>query len=163
MMAMFQRLLLGIDDSAASGLAVSYATALARQHSAPVRVLYVNQYLVGGRGQTTLTFHEAQGLVDSAVQEFRSYGVDATGEVARATCFNVAARIAASAQDWAADAIVLGSHRRGRIRRPFGQGVRERVIQLSALPVLTTPGPLKVRPFHGSVAGSPPQPISRRT
>jgi nucleotide-binding universal stress UspA family protein len=163
MMAMFQRLLLGIDDSAASGLAISYATALARQNSAPVRVLYVNQYLVGGRGVTTLTSHEADELVEGAVEELRGYGVEATGEVVRATCFDVAARIAGKAEEWAADAIVLGSHRRGRVRRLLGQGVRERVIQLSALPVLTTPGPLKVRPFHPPVAGSPPQPIARPT
>jgi nucleotide-binding universal stress UspA family protein len=163
MTAMFQRVLLGMDDSAASQLGLSFMSALARQHSAAVRVLYVNQYVVGGRGHTVLTAQQAQALVDGAVAELQDNGVAASGEVVRATCFNLAARIAERADAFSADAIVLGSHRHRRVRRLFSQGVRDKVIQMSALPVLTTPAPLRVSPLHPSLAGSPPQPISRPT
>ncbi len=47
---MFTRILLAIDDSASSEAAVSFATAMAKQSSAAVRVVHVNEYLVGGRG-----------------------------------------------------------------------------------------------------------------
>jgi hypothetical protein len=70
-----------------------------------------------------------------------------------------------TAQAWSADTIVLGSHRHRRLQRLRGQGIRERVIQLSALPVLTAPSPLKVE-FGVQLPlmlGAPPQPISRRT
>jgi nucleotide-binding universal stress UspA family protein len=162
MTTMFQRLLLGIDDTAAGQIGTSFATALARQHSASVRVLYVNQFVVGGRGHTVLTSNQAHQLVDEAVEELQTYGVSASGEVLRATCFNVAPRIVEAAEQWPADAIVLGSHRHGRARHLFGQGVRERVLQLSALPIMIAPAPLKVGRLQPAMAGSPAQPISRR-
>ena len=159
---MFQRLLLGIDDTSAGQIAVSFATALSRQHAATVRVLYVNQFILGGRGHTLLSAEEADQLVGSAVEELRSNGVPATGQVLRAAYFDVALRIAEAADGWPADAIVVGSHRHRRFRRLAHQGVRERVIRLSALPVLTAPAPLKVSRAYPAIAGSPPQPISRR-
>ena len=45
---MFTRILLAIDDSDSSEAAVSFATAMAKQSSASVRVVHVNEYLVGG-------------------------------------------------------------------------------------------------------------------
>jgi nucleotide-binding universal stress UspA family protein len=142
--AMFQRLLLGIDDSTAGEISTSFATAVARQHASSVLVLYVNPYVLGGRGTTVLSSKEAEQLVDRAVDELRANGVEASGTVRRATCFDVAGRIVETAGEWSADAIVVGSHRHRRLRRLFGQGVRERIVKLSALPVLTAPAPLKV-------------------
>ena len=64
---MFTRILLAIDDSASSEAAVSFATAMARQSSAAVRVVHVNEYLVGGRGYTVETQGEAIQHLESAV------------------------------------------------------------------------------------------------
>src|ERR1700728_2336429 len=97
---MFHQLLLAIDDSPATPASVSFATALAREYSAPVHVVHVNQYQVGGRGLTLLTEAQATQLVDSAVEELRAAGVAASGSVVRGTCFDVASRIVDSAQAW---------------------------------------------------------------
>src|ERR1039457_829302 len=131
---MFQRLLLAIDDSDTGPVAVSFAIAMASPRTA-VQVVHVNQYQVGGRGLTVETRDEACRPVHAAVAELIAAGVAATGCVWTATCFGVADRIVAEADRWKADAIVLGSRRRGR--RLFGPGVRARVIRLSQLPVLT--------------------------
>ena len=64
---MFSRILLAIDDSESSEVAISFATALARQYSSAVRVVHVNEYLVGGRGFTVETKVEAIGHLENAV------------------------------------------------------------------------------------------------
>jgi nucleotide-binding universal stress UspA family protein len=140
---MFQRLLLAIDGSDAGPVAISFAIAMASPGTA-VHVVHVNQYQVGGRGLTIETGEEACRPVQVAVTELLAAGVRATGVVCTSTCFAVADRIVAEADRWAADAIVLGSHRRRGGRRLLGQGVRARITRLSQLPVLTAPAPLKV-------------------
>ncbi len=141
---MFKRFLLAIDGTAAGELGVSFATALARQHDASVHVFHVNEFIFGGRGVTMETQAEATRLVDSAVDQLRAAGVEASGECALANCFTLAPRIADAATESAGDAILLGSHRHRRLTRLFGRGVRERVIRTTPLPVLTAPSPLKL-------------------
>jgi nucleotide-binding universal stress UspA family protein len=142
---MFHQLLLAIDDSPAGPVSISFATALARDCSASVHVVHVNQYQLGGRGLTVLTDAEATQLVDSAVQELRAAGVAASGSVVRGTCFDVASRIVESADAWSAQTIILGSRGRHRFfpnRR--GRGVRQQVMRGSPIPVVSAPAPLKV-------------------
>jgi nucleotide-binding universal stress UspA family protein len=142
---MFSRILLAIDDSPSSDIAVSFATAMARQSAASVRVVHVNEYLVGGRGFTVETHAEAVRHLESAVRALRSAGIPAEGSLYLTSCFGVETRIVTAAQDWSADVIVLGSRRRRRWFSRFGtNGMRERVIALTALPVLTAPAPLSV-------------------
>lgn len=159
---MFERLLLGVDDSGSGPVAVSFAAALARTHRAEVRVVHVNTFVLGGRGQTALTSGEARDLVARAVRELREYGVPATGLVCRATPANVAARLAEAADEWRADGIVLGSRRLRRFPRLRGQGLRERVLRHSTLSVLAAPAPLRVDARLQPVpSGSPAQTIAR--
>jgi nucleotide-binding universal stress UspA family protein len=141
---MFTRILLAIDDSASSEAAVSFATAMARQSSAAVRIVHVNEYLVGGRGYTVETQAEAIQHLERAVNSLRAAGIPTEGSLYLTSCFGVEARIANSAHDWSADVIVLGSRRRRRFSRFAGKGVRERVTNLTQLPVLTAPAPLQV-------------------
>jgi nucleotide-binding universal stress UspA family protein len=142
---MFTRILLAIDDSDASEVAISFATAKARQASASVRVVHVNEYLVGGRGLTVVTQAEAIELLERAVGTLRGAGIPTEGSLYLTSCFGVEARIANAAHDWSADVIVLGSRRRRHWRRLAGPGMRERVIGLTSLPVLTAPAPLAVQ------------------
>ena len=64
---MFTRILLAIDDSASSEAAVSFATAMAKRSSASVRVVHVNEFLVGGRGFAVETQAEAIQHLEGAV------------------------------------------------------------------------------------------------
>jgi nucleotide-binding universal stress UspA family protein len=141
---MFSRILLAIDDSESSEVAISFATALARRHGSAVRVVHVNEYLVGGRGFTIETKVQAIGHLESAVSALRSAGVPTEGSLYLTSCFGVDVRIANAAHDWSADVIVLGSRRRRRFTRLGGKGMRERVTSLTPLPILTAPAPLTV-------------------
>jgi nucleotide-binding universal stress UspA family protein len=141
---MFTRILLAIDDSASSEAAVSFATAMARQCSASVRIVHVNEYLVGGRGFAVETQAEAIQLLEGAVTAVRAAGIPTEGALYLTSCFGVESRITNAAHTWSADVIVLGSRRRRRFNRFAGKGVRERVISLTTLPVLTAPAPLEV-------------------
>jgi nucleotide-binding universal stress UspA family protein len=141
---MFSRILLAIDDSESSEVAISFATALARQYSGAVRVVHVNEYLVGGRGFTVETKAQAISHLENAVSTLRAAGIATEGSLYLTSCFGVDVRIANAAHDWSADVIVLGSRRRRRFARLGGKGMRERVTSLTALPVLTAPAPLEV-------------------
>jgi nucleotide-binding universal stress UspA family protein len=141
---MFRRLLLGIDDSPSGEVAVDFTTALAQRCSASVHVLFVNEYLVGGRGISLLTKDEATELLTAAVVQLHDAGIHATGSSVVDSYRHVAARLAETAREQDADAIVLGSHRRRRFDRLFSTQIREQATRLTELPVLTAPSPLEV-------------------
>jgi nucleotide-binding universal stress UspA family protein len=150
---MFNRVLLAIDDSDSSEVALSFATAVALQSSGAVRVVHVNEYLVGGRGFTIETQAEAISRLEGAVATLRAAGIPTEGSLYLTSCFGVDARIVNAAHEWSADVIVLGSRRRRRFARLGGKGMRERVTSLTALPVLTAPAPLEVASGNLSAAG----------
>jgi nucleotide-binding universal stress UspA family protein len=141
---MFDRILLAIDDSPASEVATAFTVAFARQCSASVHVLHVNERLVGGRGLTLHTGDEATELVSRAVLELREAGIRASGSARVGSYRQVPSRIVETATARCADAIVLGSHRRGWLGRLFSPQVRDRTTRLTKLPVMTAPSPLKV-------------------
>jgi len=141
---MFSRIVVTTDGTASGDAAVSFTIALAREQNATVRVVHVNELLVGGRGVATESEPEAMDIVDRAVARLRGAAIDADGVHFLANCFTVSDRIAEAAQDWAADVIVFGSKRRRRLVRFGGAGVRERVTAATGLPTLTAPAPLKV-------------------
>jgi nucleotide-binding universal stress UspA family protein len=159
---MFQRLLVAVDDSPSTPVALSYTIALARTVGASVHVLHANLFQVGGRGFTELTESEATELVDAAVAQLRDEGIDATGSVARATCYSIGQIVADAALVRQCDAIVLGSRRRTRMARLFGRGAREQITRASSLPVLTAPAPLTVPVGHRGRPGSAGVPSRRR-
>src|ERR1700728_107199 len=121
---MFTRILLAVDGTRSGETAVSFATALARQSGSSVRVVHVNELLVGGRGYASETELESMEIVDTAVAYLLSEGVAADGVHYLANCFTIADRIAEAATGWGADVIVLGSKRRRWLSRFGGGGLR---------------------------------------
>jgi nucleotide-binding universal stress UspA family protein len=140
---MFDRLLLALDDSPAGEVALLFAAALARRTGASVHVLHVNERLVGGNGVTLRSSEESTGLVSDAVRQLAEAGVRAAGSVRVSSYRHVPERIARTALERSADAIVLGSTRHRRLGRLLSAQVRERTTRLTALPVLTAPAPLR--------------------
>jgi nucleotide-binding universal stress UspA family protein len=141
---MFSRMLLAVDRSESAEVAALFAAGLATQCGSSVRVVHVNELLVGGRGYAAETEQEAMDVVDRAVATLTGAGVPADGVHHLANCFTVADRIAEAAQGWGADVIVLGSHRRRWLPRVGGSGIRERLTALTGLPTLTAPAPLRI-------------------
>jgi nucleotide-binding universal stress UspA family protein len=141
---MFERVALAIDRGDAGRMATSFAVSLAGNGNTPgsVRVVHINEFLFGGRGHTVETQAEAAAVVQEAVDELRAAGVEATGEVRLATCFNTAAAIADAAAEWGADVIVVGSRRHPRLGALFSRGVRGRITRMTPLPVVAAPAPI---------------------
>jgi nucleotide-binding universal stress UspA family protein len=141
---MFSRILLAVDGTDSADVAISFTSALARQFDAQVRVVHVNELLVGGRGFAAETELEAMDIVDTAVARFRGAGVHADGVHFLANCFALDDRIAEAASEWGADVIVFGSRRRRWLPRLSGRGLRERVTAITGLPTLVAPAPLRL-------------------
>lgn len=142
---MFEQLLLAVDGSPAGELATDFTAALARRCGARVHVLLVNDRLLAGQGATLLSEAEAVEIVACSVDRLGDAGIEADGSVGVAPHAQVADQIAAVATAWGADAVVLGSHRRSRLlERLFANGVRERVMRRTGLPVVVAPSPLQV-------------------
>jgi nucleotide-binding universal stress UspA family protein len=142
---MFRRILLAVDGTESGEVAASFTGGVASQSSAVVRVVHVNELLVGGRGFARHTDKEARQIVDAVARTLVRAGVPATGEVRVAPSFDVPSRIADAASDWGADVIVLGSRRRrplsvlGRFSR---HGMHKLVTSRTTLPTLIAPAPL---------------------
>jgi nucleotide-binding universal stress UspA family protein len=139
---MFQRLLVAIDGTETSDVTLSFAGALAQHSGAVVHVLYVNEYIVGSRGIPLHTNAEATELLTGAVDLLRAQGLRVTGSAPRASYRQVPQHIVASAADFSADAIVVGTRRRRRLGRLFSAHVREHTIRLTSLSVIAAPAPL---------------------
>ena len=121
---MFSRILVAVDGSDSGTVAVDFATALAHDPGARVRIVHVNELIVGGRGVAYESESEAMEIVDRAVATLRGRGIDADGVHYLANCFTSPERIAEAAQDWGADVIVFGSRRHRRWMRLRGAGLR---------------------------------------
>ena len=147
---MFNHILLAIDDSPSGPAAVSFAMAMANNSQATVHVVHMNEFVVGGRGHTVETRDEAARVVAEAVAELKEVGVEASGQVGLSNCFAVADHVVEIADQSSADVIVVGSRRRSRWGGLRGQGVRERITELTSLPVMTAPPPLRL-----GVSGAP--------
>jgi nucleotide-binding universal stress UspA family protein len=149
---MFERLVVAVDGSPASEVGLSFTTALALAHRSSVHVVHANALLATGRGVTSESHDAADQIVADAVCQLAESGIDASGEHVTVPYFRVGPRIARVADQIGADAIVVGSHRRRRLGRLFGQGVRERVTRATSLPVLVAPAPLRVGRVRRSAA-----------
>jgi nucleotide-binding universal stress UspA family protein len=138
---MWVRLLLAIDQFESGQIALEFIAGLAAATGSEVRVLHVRE-LMQGRVPPLGTSADAQLLVDAAVFCLRLAGVGAEGRVCSAQTRDVARRIVEESSFWECNAIVLGSRRLLGFARLSGGGVRERVLRLSPLPVITAPRPV---------------------
>jgi nucleotide-binding universal stress UspA family protein len=99
---------------------------------------------MGTGGMPLHTNEEAIALLTRAAEQLRAEGIRVTGSARRASYRQIPQRIATAAEEFAADAIVLGSRRRNRVLRLFSRRVRERTVRLTSLPVITAPAPLDI-------------------
>jgi nucleotide-binding universal stress UspA family protein len=139
---MWDRLLLAIDQFESGQTALKFTAGLAASTGANVQVMHVRELSRAARVPPLETPAEADALVDEAVFSLRMAGIGADGRACSFPQDQVPRRIVEESTNWMCDAIVLGTRRLHGISRLSARGVRERVIRLSALPVVAAPTPI---------------------
>ena len=135
----FGRIVVAVDQFDADLSAVKLATALGLKSGAKMRVVHVREREVYAPRTFILeTMDEAKDLVDRAATELRQVGLEVDGVITSAWVGKTSQAILAAADDFGADAIVIG---RPRARRVFGRRTRERLLRSSSVPVLVAPRP----------------------
>lgn len=146
---MFKRILLGMDDSDPSQMALERAIELAALVGAELRVLHVldltdlaqDAEFVNGSEQSAGRMSEGQTLVDEAVRRAQAASVEAGGVLApvQTTDKKVEDIVVEQADEWSADLIVLGTHGRAGLTRLLRGSVAEAVLRAAGRPVLLFP------------------------
>jgi nucleotide-binding universal stress UspA family protein len=140
---MWDRMLLAIDGYESGQHALDFTTRLAVDTGTEVRVLHIRAMPVSPRVPPLETPSEASILVEEAVFCLRMAGVAADGTSCAERENQVARRIVEESTHQGCDVIVLGSRRLRGVHRLSGRGVRQRVVRLSSLPVITAPTPAR--------------------
>ncbi|MGA3351558.1 MAG: universal stress protein [Acidimicrobiales bacterium] len=142
---MWGRLLLAIDHSDSGQVALEFTARLAADAASEVCVFHVREVPTNIRAVPLENLAEAQLVVEEALSYLRLAGLGAEGRLCSAPDEYVASRIVEASAEWQCGAIVLGSRRLRGLGRLSGRGVRERVLRLSDLPVITAPTPVYER------------------
>lgn len=141
---MFKHILVPLDGSSHSEVAISKAIAMAKAFNSTVTLLSViDIYAIAGlgvdvaAGQTdylSAATAEAKQAVDSALQLFEAEGVAATPSIMEGQA--VYKSILAAAEACSADLIVMGSHGRKGLEKLVLGSVAGQVLSHTHLPVM---------------------------
>jgi nucleotide-binding universal stress UspA family protein len=142
---MWSRLLLAIDQYDSGQIALQFTIGMARNIGTDVRVIHVREVSRLSAVLTLENSHEAHSLVEKALVSLRMAGVNAEGRIRTLPEGRVAHAVVEESAIHGSDAIVLGARRLSGISRVSGRGVRERILRVSALPVIVAPSPLSTR------------------
>jgi nucleotide-binding universal stress UspA family protein len=136
---MWSSLLFALDQFESGQRALEFVSDVAVGHDCSVRVLHIRELSHMARVPPIETPADADELVADAVFRLRMCGVGAGGRSRTSLRDRVAERIVEEAMYHECEAIVLGSRRLHGYARLSAQGVRERVIRLSDLPLIIAP------------------------
>ena len=148
---MYRRILVAIDGSATAGLALREAIALTKNQGATLRLVhvvdlgpaYVNVETTSQLDDYERALRDSGRLVlDKALAGAQSAGVQAESRLLEIVTINerVADAIAAEAQRWPADLIVIGTHGRRGFRHLMLGSVAESLVRVARQPVLLVRG-----------------------
>jgi nucleotide-binding universal stress UspA family protein len=159
---MWSSLLFALDQFESGQRALEFASDLAAANGCSVRVLHIREFSHMGRLPPIETQADAAELVADAVFRLRMRGVGAGGRSRASLRDRVAERIVEEAMFHECDAIVLGSRRLHGYARLSAQGVRERVLRFSELPLLIAPTGTVKGPVNPFFLGEPAARSERR-
>jgi len=146
---MFKRILVAVDGSHTAGLALQEAVKLAKELRAQLRVVHVvdevslNWPEGGDFAEIKEVFRKSsRQILEKADAEMRKAGMTAETKMLEIETFGhrVADMIAAEAEAWPADLIVIGTHGRRGVNRLLLGSVAEGVARVAAKPVLLIRG-----------------------
>jgi universal stress protein A len=151
----FRRILVAIDFSPASKVAVSYALSLADRYAGRVHLLYVwaefvppQPDLMFWANRHPITHEQMREEAERWMADFvSSEGLAERKNVSSAVTEGVAdAVILETAEQMAADVVVMGTHGRTGIPRLLLGSVAEKVVRHAKCPVLTVQAEASTRP-----------------
>ena len=146
---MYRRILVAVDGSQTSNLALEHALQLGKDQGARVRIVHALeslQYLVALAGGYVFDIgelldslrREGERVLAASVDKARAGGVAAEAALieAKEPMDRAAQIVVEDARRWDADLIVLGTHGRRGFDRLFLGSVAEHVLRAASVPVL---------------------------
>jgi len=146
---MYRRILVAVDGSETSNLALEHALQLAKDQRAQVRIVHAVESLHQLVALSGGTFFDIDELLDSlrregkrvleaSLERAKAFGVDAETAVleAKDPVDRTAQILVQEARNWDADLIVVGTHGRSGFDRLFLGSVAETVLRSASVPVL---------------------------
>jgi len=145
---MFKRILVAVDASEISNLALQAAIRLASEQQASLRIAHVidttdinSEHLDHSSMLESLT-KNGQSILGKAETTATAAGVAVETSLVKIETMNqrISEAIASEAEAWPADLIVIGTHGRRGLTRLFLGSVAEGAARLATKPVLLIPG-----------------------
>jgi nucleotide-binding universal stress UspA family protein len=139
---MYRRILVAVDGSNTSYLALQEALKLAKETKAQLHLVHVIDVTPGVEGGLDPeTFHrmvrqDGNDLLSKLASLAGTAGVDAEVVLLEASRRNCSKAIANEARHWEADLIVMGTHGRVGVARLVLGSVAEGVLHIAPVPVL---------------------------
>jgi Universal stress protein UspA and related nucleotide-binding proteins len=134
---MFEHLVVAVDGSSRSEKTIAMAVDLAQRYSSTVTVVHVREYeRYEGSDVDMGPPIPAEQLVNDVLETFHQAGVDAKGEMRRASSGNTPEQIIEVAEQAQADLIIMGSRGMTEWKSLLLGGVATKVVHQAACPVL---------------------------
>jgi nucleotide-binding universal stress UspA family protein len=139
--SIFKHILLAVTDSAPCTRALAVVAGMARTGRSRVYVVHLIERLFLGRaGWCAMeTSDEAKTLVGRFRSDLEKLGVQASAVTGKSRRDQIATRIVWAANEFGADAIVIGTRRRSAIRAVLGGSVSHEIVRKSKIPVVVVP------------------------
>jgi nucleotide-binding universal stress UspA family protein len=145
---MFKRILVAVDASEISNLALQAAIRLASEQQASLRIAHVidttdiNSEHLDQSGMLESLTKNGQSILGKAETTATAAGVAVETSLVKIETMNqrISEAIASEAEAWPADLIVIGTHGRRGLTRLFLGSVAEGTARLATKPVLLIPG-----------------------
>lgn len=141
---MYKRILVPVDDSAASNAAIDEACTLAKTVKAKVRLLHVVDLDQFGWGRAQVIDDAAQRsikesgdrVLDAAVTRAAGHGVKPESHTIHGWLEGIPELLLAEAGQWEAELIVMGTHGRSGLHHLMVGSVAEGVLKRTDVPLL---------------------------
>lgn len=149
---MFKTIVWATDGSDPADLALPYVTSLAKSEDASVVAVHCKEILAGRSGGQPLHVDEEdiEAKIEGQVTRLSGEGVTASTKMVGALTGGAAHAIAEAAQEVGADLIVVGTRGHTRLGGLMLGSVTNRLLHISACPVLAVPATRKATDAEGA-------------
>ena len=150
---MYKKILVAIDGSDTSKLALKESIKLAKEFDAKLRIVYVVDFFnvypeveyISVKDVQESMQQEGKTILEGTMRALKSSSIPFSQHLLKTTSKNprIAEAIASDAQKWKADLIVVGTHGRRGFSHFFLGSVAESIVRVATKPVLLIRGGAK--------------------